>query len=72
MSPTGKTWTIKIRPAPHDEGMPDSFCRACGAEMKAIAVCIGCGKSVLYGCPRCATFLITEVHIDCLELVIQE
>ncbi|MGI0047968.1 MAG: hypothetical protein ACREAW_00365 [Nitrososphaera sp.] len=54
--------------------MPDTFCRACGAEVKTMAVCISCGKAVLYGCPRCATFSDTKVHIGCLHQlsVIQE
>jgi len=47
--------------------MPDTFCRACGAEVKAMAVCVSCGKAVLYGCPRCATFSDTKVHIGCLH-----
>lgn len=54
--------------------MPDTFCRACGAAVKAMAVCISCGKAVLYGCPRCVTFSDTKVHIGCLHQlsVIQE
>ncbi|AFU60492.1 hypothetical protein Ngar_c35790 [Candidatus Nitrososphaera gargensis Ga9.2] len=44
----------------------DTFCRACETELKAMAVCIKCGNAMLYGCPRCALFSETKVHIDCL------
>lgn len=47
--------------------MPDTFCRACGAEVKVMAVCINCGQAVLYGCPRCSMFSDTKVHIGCLH-----
>jgi hypothetical protein len=47
--------------------MPDTFCRACGAEVKAMALCIKCGKAILYGCPCCSTFSDTKVHIGCLH-----
>jgi hypothetical protein len=64
---TGWTWATKKKPAQKSSGMPDTFCRACGAELKAVAVCISCGKAVLYGCPRCSTFSDTKVHIGCLN-----
>ena len=60
-------WATKIRPVRKSSGMPDTFCRACGAEVKAMAMCIKCGKAILYGCPRCATFSDTKVHIGCLH-----
>jgi len=37
-----------------------------------MAVCIKCGKAVLYGCPRCVMFSDTKVHIGCLQLAMQE
>ena len=69
-------WTsaTKIRLVQKSFGMPDTFCRACGSELKVMAVCIRCGKAVLHGCPRCTAFSDTKVHIGCLHQlsVIQE
>jgi len=45
--------------------MPDT-CRICGMKLKAMAVCIKCGKAILFGCPVCSTFSDTQVHVDCL------
>ena len=46
--------------------MLHNYCRACGADPKVMAVCIRCGGATLYGCPNCATFSDTRMHIECL------
>jgi hypothetical protein len=45
------------------------YCRVCGEELKVMAVCIKCGREVLYGCPRCAIFSDTRIHVDCLNVI---
>ena len=60
-------WGTEIRPARMFSVMPDTFCRACGAELFEMAVCVRCSKAILYGCPRCATFTDTQLHIGCLH-----
>ena len=32
-----------------------------------MAVCIKCGKDILYGCDRCMIFSDTMIHVDCLR-----
>jgi len=36
--------------------MVNICCRVCGEEIKVMAVCIKCGREMLYGCPKCAIF----------------
>jgi uncharacterized Zn finger protein len=45
--------------------MLHNYCRACGADPKVMAVRIRCGGAILYGCPNCATFSDTRMHIEC-------
>jgi len=36
--------------------MVNICCRVCGEEIKVMAVCIKCGREMLYGCPVCDIF----------------
>jgi hypothetical protein len=45
--------------------MPDTCCRACGAELKILKVCKSCGGAKLRGCTRCSTMLDSGAHIEC-------
>jgi hypothetical protein len=44
-------------------------CRICGKKLEVMAVCIKCGKDILYGCPKCVIFSDTMIHVDCLASI---
>ncbi len=53
--------------------MAETWCRVCGRDLKVMAVCVSCGKAILFGCPNCSTFSDTQVHVGCLyQLSVQE
>jgi hypothetical protein len=49
--------------------MPDTLCRACGDEVKLMALCVKCGEGILYGCPQCGLFSETRMHLNCLNRI---
>jgi hypothetical protein len=49
--------------------MVNICCRVSGEEIKVMAVCIKCGREMLYGCPKCAIFSDTRIHVDCQSLI---
>jgi hypothetical protein len=59
-------WTVDLR-AGHRQAksnrfakaayMPDTCCRACGAQLQTLRVCQSCGVALLRGCTRCSTML---------------
>ena len=49
--------------------MVNICCRLCGRKLEIMAICIKCGKEILYGCPRCVIFSDTMLHINCLDSI---
>jgi hypothetical protein len=49
--------------------MMNICCRVCGKDLKVMAVCINCGRAILYGCLKCSIFSDTKIHVDCLSAV---
>ena len=47
--------------------MPETLCRACGNEMKLVALCVKCGEGILHGCSECGLFSETKLHLNCLN-----
>ena len=49
--------------------MVNICCRACGEELKVMAICTKCGRVVLYGCLKCMIFSDIRIHVDCLSVI---
>jgi hypothetical protein len=47
--------------------MVNICCRICGGKLEVMAICIKCGREILYGCLRCVIFSDTLLHVNCLD-----